>query len=149
MFLLLVGCRIKNYTPEIPVTFTDNVTVVSGDFSYQCEICKNETGVTVTVLSTKAQGLVMTYDGKNLNFNYDDFSYAVDGTNFEKSNPAIVIYEVFYYINTSETLKAKKIEGGYRYEGNISFGDFILTQNDDNTFKSLVFRGIDYVIEFE
>jgi len=149
IFLLFAGCQIKNYTPEIPVSFKNNVTVNSGDFSYQCEICKTEKTVTVSVLSTKAKGLKMTYDGKNLNFNYNDFSYDLDGSNFEKTNPAIVVYEVFDYINTAEAVNAKKIEGGFRYDGKVSLGDFILIQNDDNTFESLTFRGLDFAIDFE
>ncbi|MGN0521579.1 MAG: hypothetical protein ACI4IQ_02950 [Eubacterium sp.] len=149
VFLLFAGCQIKDYTPEMPVTFKQNVTVTSGDFSYDCEICKNESNVCVTVLSTSAKGLVMTYDGTILNFNYSDFSYDIDGRNFEKTNPAIAVYEVFDYINNTAELNAKKIDGGFKYEGSVSLGDFILIQNDDNTLKSLTFRATDYQIMFK
>jgi hypothetical protein len=146
--VLLAGCKVKNYTPEIPLTFNENVRVTSGDFSYDCEICKTEDNVSVTVNSTSAAGMIMTYDGSNLNFKYSDFSYDIDGSNFEKRNPAIVIYEVFEYINSNSQLTAKKIDGGYKYEGKISLGDFILIQNDDNTFSDITFRNTDYKIEF-
>lgn len=146
--LFLSGCKVKNYTPEIPVTFDQNVIVTLGDFSYDCKICKTEKNVSVTVDSTAAKGLIMTYDGKNLNFSFADFAYDINGTNFEKRNPAIVIYEVFDYINSTEQLNAKKIDGGFKYEGKISLGDFILIQNEDNSLKDLTFRNMDYKIEF-
>lgn len=148
IFLLLSGCKVKNYTPEIPVTLEQNVRVTSGGFSYDCKICKTESDVSVTVNSTAAQGLTMVYDGSNLNFSFSDFSYGLNGKNFEKKNPAIVIYEVFDYINTTEQLNAKKIDGGFKYEGKISLGDFILIQNEDNSLSELTMRNIDYKIEF-
>lgn len=148
MLVFFSGCKVKNYTPEIPVTLEQNVRVISGDFSYDCKICKTEENVTVTVSSTAAEGMIMSYDGKNLSFSYADFSYDINGKNFEKRNPAIVIYEVFDYINTAEQLNAKKIDGGYKYEGKISLGDFILIQNDDNSFSDLTMRNTDYKIEF-
>lgn len=146
--VLLSGCKVKNYTPEIPLTFEQNVKVTSGDFSYDCIICKTEEAVEVTVDSTSAKGMVMTYDGKNLKFSFADFSYDINGTNFEKRNPAIVLYEVFEYINSAEQLNAKKIDGGFKYEGKISLGDFILIQNEDNSFSALTMRNTDYKIEF-
>ena len=83
LLLLFSGCNIKNYTPEIPVTLEQNVKVTSGDFSYDCVICKTESAVSVTVDSTAAKGLVMEYDGKTLSFSFAGFSYEVDGSNFE------------------------------------------------------------------
>ncbi len=148
IFLLLSGCKVKNYTPEIPLTLEQNVRVTSGDFSYDCKICKTESDVSVTVNSTAAQGLTMVYNGSTLSFSYADFSHDIDGKNFEKKNPAIVIYEVFEYINSTEQLSAKKIDGGFKYEGKISLGDFILIQNEDNSLSVLTMRNIDYKIEF-
>lgn len=148
LILFLSGCKVKDYTPEIPLTLEQNVKVISGDFSYDCRICKNENDVIVTVDSTSAKGMTMTYDGKNLSFSFADFSYDINGKNFEKRNPAIVIYEVFDYINSTQQLNAKKIEGGFKYEGRISLGDFILIQNDDNSFSNLTMRNSDYKIEF-
>ena len=148
ILLLLSGCKVKNYTPEIPLTIDENVKVTSGDFSYECKICKTESDVTVTVNSTAAQGMTMTYDGENLSFSYSDFTYDINGKNFEKQNPAIVIYEVFDYINRAEQLNAKKIDNGFKYEGKISLGDFILIQNEDNSLSVLTMRNIDYKIEF-
>lgn len=148
ILLIFSGCKIKNYTPEIPVTLEQNVKVTSGDFSYDCVICKTESAVSVTVDSTAAKGLVMEYDGKTLNFSFAGFSYEVDGSNFERKNPAIVLYEVFDYINSASQLNARKIDGGFKYEGKISLGDFILIQNDDNSFESLTVKSADYNIQF-
>ena len=146
--LLLSGCKIKSYTPEIPLSFETNATVKSGDFSYDCKISKNDRCVTVTVLSTYAKDMVMIYDGKNLDFVYNSFSYQIDGSNFEKTNTAIVIYEVLDFINSATELNAKKIDGGYKYQGKISIGDFTLIQNDDNSLKSLSVPLAEYKIEF-
>lgn len=148
LIVFLSGCKVKNYTPEIPLTLEQNVKVVSGDFSYDCKICKTESNVSVTVMSTLAAGMTMTYDGSKLSFSYSDFEYDIDGKKFENRNPAIVLYEVFEYINSTEQLTAKKIDGGFKYEGKISLGDFVLFQNDDNSFSVLTMRNDEYKIEF-
>lgn len=146
--LLFTGCEVKNYTPEIPLTFKYNVKVTSGDFSYDCVVSKTESAVEVTVDSTAAKGMSMVYDGKTLTFSYADFSYDVNGANYEKRNPAVVIYEVFDHINSAGQLNAKKIDGGFKYEGKISLGNFTLLQGDNNTLLSISVREADYKIEF-
>lgn len=88
----------------------------------------------------------MTYNGDTLSFNYKDYSYSIDGKSFEPKNAAIVIYEVFNCIDTSQ---AKKTEGGYQYQGRITLGDFILAQNDDNSLASITIRSADMTIRFE
>lgn len=148
LMLLFAGCKVKTYTPEIPYTFNQNVKVISGDFSYDCRICKTEKDVAVTVDSTSAKGMIMTYDGNKLAFSFADYSYEIDGRNFEKRNPAIVIYEVFEYLNSVQQLDAKKIDNGFKYEGKISLGDFILIQNEDNSIKSIAIRNTEYRIDF-
>lgn len=91
----------------------------------------------------------MTYDGDKLNFLYDDFSYDIDGSNFEKNNIAILIYDVFEYIENTDELSVRKIDTGYKYEGSVSCGDFILIQNNDNSLSSLTLRTGDMKVEFE
>ena len=100
-FILLIisifmfsSCSVKINSPEVPKAFTQNAVVTSGDFSYECEICKKEGSVSITVKNTNALGLVMTYDGKNVNFKYSTYSYDISGENFEKENAAIIIYDV-------------------------------------------------------
>ena len=92
-FILLIisifmfsSCSVKINTPEVPKAFTQNAVVTSGDFSYECEICKKEGSVSITVKNTNALGLVMTYDGKNVSFKYSTYSYDISGENFEKEN---------------------------------------------------------------
>lgn len=148
ILILLSGCKVKNYTPEIPASFEQKLTVSDGDFSYDCEVCRKDGIVTVTVLSTNAKGMVMTYNGVNLNLKYNQLSYDIDAQRFEKGNPAIVIYELFDYIENTQNMNVRKIDSGFKYEGRISFGDFILLQNEDNSFESLSFRANDTVFEF-
>ena len=64
------SCTIKINTPEIPQSFNQNAVVTSGDFSFECEICKNEEIVSVKVKNTNALGLIMIYDGNTVNFKY-------------------------------------------------------------------------------
>lgn len=148
VFLLLTGCKVKSYTPEIPVSFEQNAVVAWGDFSYTCRICKSEEEVVVCVTSTSAENMIMRYNGEKLNFLYDDFSYDIDGSNFERENIAIVIYEAFDYILNTQELNVRKIDTGFKYEGKISCGDFILIQNDDNSFSSLTLRNGELSVEF-
>ncbi|MGN1329430.1 MAG: hypothetical protein ACI4V4_07000 [Eubacterium sp.] len=148
VFLLFAGCKVKDYTPEIPLSFEQNAVVTSGDFSFSCRICKSEEEVVVSVTSTSAENMIMRYNGQKLTFLYDDFSYDIDGSNFERENIAIVIYEVFDYISSTQELNVRKIESGFKYEGKISCGDFILIQNDDNSFESLALRNGELSVEF-
>ena len=143
---IFTGCQIKEYTPELPISFNQKATVSTGDFAFECEICKTETKVDVTVLSTQAEGLVMSYNGQDLTFTYEDFSHAVDGKDFEPTNTAIIIYEVFESLNT--TAQSKKIDGGYQHFGKITLGDYVLLQNDDNSLKSIEIRSAGIFISF-
>ncbi len=148
IILLFTGCEVKEYTPEIPMSFTQKAKVMSGDFSFECEICKTENEVKTTVSSTAASGMVMTYDGEVLNFNYREYSYDIDGAGFERSNISIVIYEVFDSLISLSQPNAKKIENGYQYYGKTSLGDFVLIQNENNTLRSLSIKSANLEIEF-
>lgn len=148
ILLLFTGCEIKEYTPEIPFTFTQRAKVMSGDFSFECEICKTESQVITTVSSTSAKGMVMTYDGEILNFNYGNYSYDIDGAGFERSNVSIVVYEVFDNLLSLSQPDVKRIEDGYQYYGKTSLGDFVLLQNEDNTLRSLTIKSANLQIDF-
>lgn len=148
ILLLLTGCEVKEYTPEIPDAFTQKAKVMSGDFSFECEICKKVGEVITTVTSTSAEGMVMTYDGFVLNFNYGEYSCDIDGDGFERSNISIVIYEVFDSLISLSQPNAKKIENGYQYYGKTSLGDFVLIQNENNTLRSLSIKSANLEIEF-
>lgn len=148
IMLVLAGCKVKEYTPEIPSTFTQRAVVSSGDFSFDCEICKNINDVTVTVLNTNANGMTMKYDGKNVVFNYEGYSHTVSPSGVENTNTAIVIYEVFDCLLNNTQTGALKIDGGYEYKGKVSAGDFILIQNDDNSINKISVPASDFQIEF-
>lgn len=92
--------------------------------------------------------MTMTYNGHSLKLYYEDFNYNIQPKNFKKTNISIIIYELFDYIESTENLYAKKIDGGFKYEGKISCGDFILIQNDDCSLKTLTFRNIDFSVSF-
>lgn len=149
MLVIFTGCQIKNYTPEIPVTFDENVKVVSGDYSYTCKIRKFESNeVQAEITSTSAKGLVMQYDGSTLDFTYADYSYSLEADNFERKNPAIVVYEVFECITSPDGTKAVKTENGYKYDGKISSGNFTLYLRDDNSVSLITVKSAGFVMEF-
>lgn len=102
----------------------------------------------VKVKNTNALGLIMIYDGKNVNFKYDEYSKRISGENFEKGNTAIIIYDVINALENEETQK-HIIDGGVKYEGKTNFGEFVLVQNDNSTLKSLSFKNSDYRIDFK
>ena len=142
------SCSVKINTPKIPSTFKQNAVVTLGDFSFDCEICKDESSVSTKLNNTNALGLVMTYDGNDINFKYNDFSYDFDASNFEKANTSIIVYNVLDELDSEET-QMHIIDGGVKYEGKTDFGSFILIQNDNGTLKSLVFKNNDFKIDFK
>ena len=146
--LFLTSCTVKEYTPRIPDLYKCNITVYSGDFYYDGEFCKNYSLISVTVTSTRASGLEMIFDGKTLTMNYGGYDYQLDGTNFEKTNSAILLYQAFSCLENGET-QNEKTDDGYAYTGITDLGDFILFQHDDETFKSLKMKNIDYEIIFK
>ncbi len=146
MTLLFTGCQVKEYTPELPAGFKQKAVVSSGDFTFECEICKSEAQVDVTVLSTQAKGMVMSYNGKELTFTYEGFSHSINGKELEPTNTAIIVYEVFESLNTNA--QSKKIDGGYQHFGKITLGDYTLVQNDDNSLKSIEIRSAGVIISF-
>jgi hypothetical protein len=144
--ILVRGFARKGY--KIAAAFNQNAVVTSGDFSFECEICKNEEIVSVKVKNTNALGLIMIYDGNTVNFKYDEYSKKISGENFEKGNTAIIIYDVINALENEETQK-HIIDGGVKYEGKTNFGEFVLVQNDNSTLKSLSFKNSDYRIDFK
>lgn len=146
--IILCSCNMKINTPKMPSTFNQNAVVTLGDFSFDCEICKDESNVTAKINSTNANGLVMTYDGKNVNFKYNDFSYDIDGENFEKANISIIIFDVINVLSNENT-KKYVIDGGIKYEGETNYGSFILVQNNDTTLKSLTFKDKEFKVVFK
>lgn len=131
------------------MTFDEKVKVTTGDFSYNCRICKFQSGeIQVEITSTSAKGLVMKYDGENLQFTYSDYTYSLDAANFERRNPAIVVYEVFECVGNAQHIKASKMDSGYKYDGKISLGDFTLFLREDNSVSLITVKSAGLVMEF-
>ncbi len=133
----------------MPLTFSEKARVTSGDFSYECKISRLESkAVSVDITSTNAKGLNMNYDGRELYFEYADYSHTVNADYFEKKNAAMVIYDVFDEIESMQSVTARKTDIGCKYDGRISLGDFTLILNNDNTLNSITIKTADLTIEF-
>ncbi len=148
LLLLLTGCEIKEYTPELPLTFTQKARVSSGDFSFNCEICKTKERVCVTVLSTSASGMTMTYDGSVVSFSYSNYEYTVDKEGVSYDNIAITVYDVINCLFSDSNVISKKTDSGYRFEGKTASGTFKLILNDDNTLNSIVVPSREITVSF-
>ncbi|MCH5314876.1 MAG: hypothetical protein J1E81_03100 [Eubacterium sp.] len=149
IIFLLSACSIDAKTPVLPTAFNQRARVSIGDFSYQCEICKNEKGIIFTVLSTNAQGMVMTYDGSNMNFNFSDIIGDVPASSLPKTNVPIVLFEALSDLYEQDNLKPSAVNEGYRYQGKTSLGNFVLITDGSSRLKQFTLNGIDMKIEFE
>ncbi len=145
--LLLTSCTVKYYTPRIPESYQCDIAVSLGDFDYKCRFCKTASTATVTVSDTNAEGLEMVCDGEELVMNYGEWAETYSAYDFEQSNPAIVLWQVFDALE-SGNVQSGKTETGYKYEGRIPLGEFILTQNDDETLNALTVKNTDFTILF-
>lgn len=140
------GCSIKNYTPEL-ADFNQNAAYTSGDFFCSCNITLDEDSVTVIATSTNAKGLTISYNGSEIKYLYGDMSYVLAPSN-DILNPAVIIYDAFQNLKSSDLSNASKTEDGFEYKGKTAIGDFVLLQYDDNTYKSLYFTDADVKFEF-
>lgn len=146
LFLFLFsGCKVNTYSPKI-----NNVNQIATgkyeNFSYECNVVYDNEKVVVKALSTNANGLSIIYNGKNIEFVYENMKFSINKSNILNTNPSVVIFDVFSAIKNGENINISKIDGGYQYEGKISIGDFVLIQNDNESLKSLVLK--DNNIEF-
>ncbi len=146
--LLLTGCKVKNYTPEI-ADFSQKASVSTGEFSYSCEIVRNSEGVTVTATSTNASGLSVFYNGDTAVFRYSDMEYTLPAQRLNAANPAKAVYEVFESIASGKAPDASKTADGFRYDGKTSLGSFTLLQFDDYSYKSIIFKDAGISILFD
>ena len=132
--LLFSGCKTEKQTPVIKAEYTLSAVYKAGDFSYSCEIIKNENGVFVIPDSTKAKGMIISCNGKEVSFKRKNFETSFSIDKIDKTNPALLLYQVF---SSLESANVNLIDGEYTYTGNCSLGKYILTQNKDNSLKSL------------
>lgn len=151
VFLLLAlgGCATKQYTPDVTTDFEQSAVVTAGDFSYHCKICRTGGTVTVTVGDTAAKGMAMTCAGRMVRYRFDGMEYEALAQDLESTNPAIALYDVFSALRQDDNVQAQKTQDGYKYQGTVPAGKFVLYQNEDGSFASLHFLGNNILIEFE
>lgn len=150
MTVLLSSCSTQEEknTPVLPSSFNQRAKVSAGDFSYQCEICKKEEKLILTVLSTNAQGLVMTYDGSNMNFSFSEIVGDAPAVSLPKQNAVIVLYDALRSLEEQEGLVPSVVNEGYRYQGKTALGNFVLLTDKNGSLKAFTMKSIDMEIQF-
>ena len=149
LLLALGGCATKQYTPDVTADFEQSAVVTAGDFSYHCKVCRTEGTVTVTVGDTAARGMVMTCAGTMVRYRFDGMEYEARAQDLENTNPAIALYDVFSALQQDGTVQAQKTQDGYKYQGTVPAGKFVLYQNEDGSYVSLHFLSSNILIEFD
>lgn len=144
---LLTSCAVKSYTPIIEQSFCYDAKYIMGDFSYNCNIKKENDLITVEVKDTRAQGLIISYDTQNVEFKKGELSYKISGEKLDKSNPSILLNDVFSFVNANAQNCVEKIENGFKYTGTIPLGEFELYQNNDNDFYLITVPNANIKIE--
>ncbi len=145
--LLLTSCAIKSYTPIIESSFCYDAKYIMGDFCFNCNVKKEDEKITVTVKDTLAEGLIICYDGQSVEFKKDEFSYTISGEKLDKSNPSILLSDVFEYVKANAQVCVQKTENGFKYTGTIPLGEFELYQNSDNEFYLITIPNANIRIE--
>ncbi len=87
-------------------------------------------------------------DGKTVTFKQGAFEKSFDKNAIDSTNPAIVLYEVFSYIDSLETVNSYAKDGEYIVKGKTSIGTFTLVQNKDGKIKSVSLPSVRIEIEF-
>lgn len=148
---LLSACTAKEKTqqqPALPLAFQQRADVHAGDFSYACEICRDAEKLFLTVLSTNAQGMTMTYDGSNMHFSFAGMTNDVPKDAIVKTNILMVLYDAFSVLSGQENIAPSAVKEGFRYQGKIPLGDFVLIVDEQNRLKSFSMKSIDMEIQF-
>lgn len=148
LIMVLSGCAAKIYTPVLNTEFELDAVYKTGDFSYNCKIVKNAQSVCVTPASTNAAGMTITYDGTDVTFNNNNLIKTMSASDAGNTNPVVVIYEVFSYIEATDDLDVERIDDSFQYTGKTSLGNFILVQSNDNSLDYIEIPNADIRIEF-
>ena len=144
-FLLFIGCSPEKQTPVINADFSLCAVYKTGDFSYSCKIVKKGETVSVIPSSTSAKGLVISCNGKEVTLKRKTFVKTFLFDEIDKTNPAVILYQVFSSLDSAQN---KLIDDKFTYTGNCSLGKYILTQNKDNSFKTLTIPQAEIEINF-
>lgn len=135
--VLLTACSSRSYAPVISTEFDVMAVYKTGDFSYNCEISRHNEVVTITSMSGYAKGTSISFDGSGVTFKRGSMEKTIQADIIKSDNPAMMIYQVFRYLEKNDQLDVKRIDNTYQYTGETDFGTFVLVQNDDNSLASL------------
>jgi len=147
--VIFTACEKQNYSPVLTTVFESDAVVKTGDFSFNCKICrKKDASVSVTVKSTEANGMIMQCVKNDFIVKSNDISETMDINNINKNNSCIALYNAFMYIEGAENLNAKKVDGGYKYYGKTDLGPFVIFQNSNQKLVSIIFETANLEINF-
>lgn len=147
--LVFTGCQAKSYNPVIDTSFCYDAIFTTGDFSFSATIEKVDDTVKIIVNDTLAKGLIIAYNGTEITFTKDKLTYTLEADNIDKTNPAIIIFDVFESLQNLADITVQKTDNGFKYIGKTSVCQFVLIQNDDNTYRTLQIPDMDVTIEFD
>ena len=146
VLLCLFGCSAELYTPVIASEDSLSAVYKTGDFSYTCKIVRSNDFVSITPTSSSAEGMTIKCDGKEVTFTKGDMTKTFDKNELDKTNPSIILFEVFASL---ESANVKLIDDEYTYSGKTSVGNYILTQDKNNYFKSIKIPDANIEISFQ
>lgn len=145
--LFFCSCSVASYTPQI-ADFDEAAHIIIGESEFECRVVYRAGTVSVTANTSAAAGLSAEYDGETLRFTYGEMSYTLENEHTAAVNPAVFIYNIFYYIENAESLTADKTDSGYRFAGETALGSFVLYQNTDGTPRSIEMEAAGISVDF-
>lgn len=145
IFLICLCACSRTYTPVIISAGSMNAVYNTGDFSYLCRVEWNEDNASVLVNSTRASGLVMTCDGREVTYNRNGMirSFLIDDA--PSRNPALVLYQV---MSSLDTASVELVDDSYFYRGRTNAGEYLFVQRIDNTYDYIEIPSADISIHF-
>lgn len=145
---MLTSCGTAVYTPAVS-DFQKSARIAMGENEFECSVSYLSGSVSVTALSSNAKGFSFEYDGANLNCKYGSLEYRQESDNAPQLNPAVLIYNIIYYVENSENLSADLLDDGHRFSGTVSAGSFVMYQNSAGEPISIEIEEAGVYIYFE
>lgn len=150
LIFVFAGCSANSIVSEPEISdFTQEASVNWNGFSYDCTISMQNDLISVRIKSTQAVGLELIYNGKTVQYIYDDIKYTAENQNLDFTNPAVAVYDAFSALKSHNDTHFEKLKDGYEARGKTELGEFILTLNSDYSYKSLYFSTANLNIEFK
>lgn len=142
IFLLLTAvwgfsaCTAVLRQPEVPAVFEYEAQYTFGDFSFACEVKKEENTVTVIPTDTNAAGMTIACDGETVTFTQNGMTKSFAKDSLDVTNPARMLWEVLDCV-CSGSAESTAEEALTVYSGSCSAGSFTLSQNADGSWNTL------------